>query len=346
MNRPIQHPRGTRKRVQAAAFLLIWPGINTLLITAVLIDLNALFASVWLPTVTKLWLANVSAFAVIRLVESRYPNFTVNVSFWRQLILNVVIILSIMALFSPSLELPESIRVQQVKAVPVLIMFLEITIYLGVLYILNQQERSYETALTLQEAELNVLRAQSNPHFLFNTLNLITSEISNDPENAKEIVYDLADLLRGSVKLAQQPITSIEEELKLVDLYLKLQQKRFKDRLTYEIETPDTSKNYQIPALLLQPIVENTIKHAVAPYASKAHIKISIVAGQSRLEILFQDSGPPFDDKNIVEGNGFRILRKTLALNYPSSHEMSLQSTPQGGLFSLSIPRIGSTTRQ
>lgn len=338
MNRPIEHPKVTRAQAQAAAFLCIWPGINTLLIIAVLTDLGALYASIWLPTVTKLWLANACAFAVIRLAESRYPNLTVNVSFWRQLILHVVIILSIMALFSPSLELPESIQVQQVKVVPFLIMFLEITIYLGVLYTLNQQERSFETKLTLQEAELNVLRGQSNPHFLYNTLNLITSEISNNPENAKEIVYDLADLLRGSVKLAQQARTSVEEEMRLVDLYLKLQEKRFHDRLTYEIGISDEGSDYQIPALLLQPVVENTIKHAVAPYASKAHIKISIVARQSRLVILFQDSGPPFDDKNIVEGNGFRILRKTLALNYPDNHEMSLQSTPHGGVFSLKIP--------
>jgi len=192
--------------------------------------------------------------------------------------------------------------------------------------------------LALQETELNMLRSQSNPHFLFNTLNLITSEISADPDNAKEIVFDLADLLRSNIKMVQKRFTTVAEEMKLVNLYLAIQQKRFKDRLSFHIDLDPDTKQLKMPALLLQPVVENTVKYAVAPYAAKAHIAVVTQVKQNKLYICFKDTGPAFDDTQIIEGNGFRILRETLALHYRDDYKLELRSTADGGELKLRLP--------
>jgi LytS/YehU family sensor histidine kinase len=182
------------------------------------------------------------------------------------------------------------------------------------------------------------LKSQSNPHFLFNTLNLITAEISTDPNRARETVFDLADLLRSSIKLAEERLVSVTEEMHLVSLYLNLQQRRFRDRLTFSIEIDPRTAELQIPSLLLQPVVENTIKWAVAPYADPASIEIATRLCGGRLSIVVKDSGPAFDEDKIVEGNGFRILRRTLDLQYQANYQLSLSSTADGGVFSLDLP--------
>jgi len=144
--------------------------------------------------------------------------------------------------------------------------------------------------------------------------------------------------LRSNIKLAEQRLVKLSEELHLLSLYLGLQQRRFKERLTVSFEIDPRTEDIQIPSLLLQPVIENTIKWAVAPYAGPASVEVATERRGDRFSIVIKDSGPAFDDGSIVEGDGFRILRRTLDLQYHDNYQLSLSSTEEGGVFSLELP--------
>lgn len=329
-----------RDRLQLIVFLLVLPAANLLFIGTILFDAGNLTAGSLVNAALRLWSLFGVSYVAIRLLETLVPRLMPAHAFWRQLAGHLVVIAAAGSLVGLTLTVPRVMEPTGVMIMPRVVLALEITIYLAVMRILRQQERAFASEASLREAELNVLRAQSNPHFLFNTLGLITSEISRDPDNAKEIVFDLADLLRSNIQLAEQSRTTLTEEIRLVSLYLALQQQRFKDRLSYTVDIAPDAGLLSVPALLLQPVVENTVKWAVAPHPGASRIAVSARRRGDRLSIVFRDSGPVFDDQNVVEGNGFRILRKTLALNYPDQWQLSLESTPEGGVLSIDIPAI------
>ena len=328
-----------RKQLQKLVFLVILPLTNLLFVSAVLYD-NEKFNIQTIGNVAiRVWVSFGLAFVVLQSLEKYLPRVIRKDCFICQLALHILIIIGIASFFASVSAPTDNLTPTQSLVVPrFFIITLEITLYLIVLRTLDEQANAFSAMLVLKESELNVLRSQSNPHFLFNTLNLINSEISDSPDNAKEIVYDLADLLRKYLKMAQQSFTTVSEELKLVNLYLTLQQKRFKNRLTFDIEVAHETHRLKIPALLLQPVVENTIKYAVAPYAAKGHVKVETNLTDKNLVVVFKDTGPVFDDKAIEEGDGFRILRKTLDLHYANNYELSLKSTKTGGEFKVCIP--------
>ena len=332
-------PEINRKQLQKLVFLIIWPMTNLLFISAVLYDVEKFNIQTIGNIAIRVWVIFGLAFLVFQLLEKYLPRVIRKDCFICQLALHILIIVGIASFLAPVSIPSDRFPTMPSLVVPrFFIITLEITLYLIVLRTLDQQTNAFSTMLVLKEAELNVLRSQSNPHFLFNTLNLINSEISDDPDNAKEIVYDLADLLRKYLKMAQQSFTTVSEELKLVNLYLTLQQKRFKNRLSFDIEVAPETHRLPIPALLLQPVVENTIKYAVAPYAAKAHVKVETNLTDKNLVVVFKDTGPAFDDTAIEEGDGFRILRKTLDLHYANNYQLSLKSTETGGEFKVCIP--------
>lgn len=327
------------RRLQAIVFLVVLPVVNVLLLTTFLLNLDLWKTRAALTAFLRIWLIFSLSFVLLRLIERYASSLLKEGFFWRQLLLHGVIITAMGWLAGPVLDLPSSVPRPSVRVMPRIFMLFEVAIYLGVVRVLKHQERAFATAESLREAELNVLRAQSNPHFLFNTLNLIAAEISRDPDNAKEVVFDLADLLRSNIKMAERRLTTLEEEMNLVGLYLNLQKQRFRDRLTFSMDIEAETKALEVPALLLQPVVENTVKWAVAPYASKANIRVRSSVSEDRLVIEFEDTGPAFDDAQVVEGNGFRILRRTLELNYPGQWSLRLRSTTEGGRLMLSLPR-------
>ncbi|NQZ08738.1 MAG: histidine kinase [Algicola sp.] len=336
--------RRRAKQWQAIAFLVVWPSFNFFLTATVLYYLNRFELSIVAPVALKTWAIFGLSLLVLRFAQTKWPPAISGGGFWSLLARHIMVISFIAFLFSPIVDFSHRLDIPQVRFIPSVILILEITLYIAVMYIIAQQERAFAAALNLQQAQLNVARAQSNPHFLFNTLNLIIAEISTNPDNAKEIVYDLSDLLRCTVKMAQNNFSTVRAELKMVENYLNLQQKRFSDRLGFHLDIAPDCVELLIPSLLLQPVVENTIKHAVAPHASKAHIEIqvSLVTNAEQqgdqLEIQIKDTGPQFEVAQIEEGDGFRILRQTLRLHYPAEHHIALESTPLGGQLTLSFP--------
>lgn len=321
-------------------FLLVLPFVNWLLIMVTLHDIGIATLETAGRAAVRVWLIFGLSFLAL-VVLGRYVSAALDHGrFWRLLGVHIGVIVGVGALIGALTGLPEAVQQRGSIVLPRIFLIMEIVVYVLVLWMLRQQELRFATADRLKEAQLNVLKAQSNPHFLFNTLNLITAEIASDPNRARETVFDLADLLRSNIRLAEKRLVSVAEEIHLVSLYLGLQQRRFAERLTVSVDMDPRTADVQIPSLLLQPVVENTIKWAVAPYAGPATVQVATELRGDRFSIVIKDSGPAFDEDNIVEGDGFRILRKTLDLEYHDNFALSLRSTAEGGVFSLDLPTI------
>jgi two-component system, LytTR family, sensor kinase len=325
-------------QLQKIAFFFAFPVVNWIFLSASLIEIGEMNVNHIFTAGIKTWFFFALSYFIIRLIEKYFSTKLKLRQLWRKLVLYSLVVMAVSILFAPMIEFNTQLPMPRSVVGPRLIILIEVILYLCIVYIINQQMRVFETSLILKETELNRLRAQSNPHFLFNTLNMINAEISQDPQNAKEMVYDLSDLLRKNIRMAQKGHSTLTEELHLVTLYLTLQQKRFKDRLTFEIRETNETKSFRVPALILQPVIENAVKHAVAPYASKAHITVETYPSDESVIIEIRDTGPVFRDKDVVEGDGLRILRQTLDLQYDGSYNMMLESTSSGGLFTLRLP--------
>lgn len=330
--------RLARLQIQQIAFLLILPAANWLLVVAALHDLGVVSWTIIGQAMLRIWLLFALSYLVLRLAQRYAGALICEQSFWRQLILHIVVVLSISAIITQVFGQPNVVTPAPNMAIMRVFLMLEIIVYVAVRWVAQQQ--AFNSAITnrLKEAQLHALRSQSNPHFLFNTLNLISAEIESDPSRAKETVYDLADLLRSNVRLAERDTISVREEMRLLSLYLGLQQRRFEDRLSVSVTVDQRTANLEVPALLLQPVIENTVKWAVAPHAAAATISVSTELRGDRWSVTIKDSGPPFDDTAIAEGDGFRILYQTLELHYNSDYKASLRSTSKGGVFSLDLP--------
>lgn len=327
-------------RLQLLVFLLVWPGLNAIVMGVVLADLGRFSLADFLPAACRMWLIFALALAILRPLQKLLSGYVRPDAFWPQLGLHALVIISVGGVLGPPIRTPEWIdpEVGVSLVAPRVFILLEIAIYLGVQRLIADREHIYAERLARQETELGMLRSQSNPHFLFNTLNLITSEISRNPARAKEIVFDLSDLLRSNIKLAKGARSTVGEEFKLVELFVRLQQKRFPERLGFEMQLSSEASRVAVPPLLMQPVIENAIKHAVAPYAGSARIALEASICGSRLVIECRDSGPPFDASTLVEGNGMRILRQTLSVRYGADFTLTLDSTPVGGVLRIDIP--------
>lgn len=285
-------------------------------------------------------------FLLIRLLESSFKDWFSQAYFWPKLAVHLVVFTAVASFFIPFVNPPDlDISLLARITLTLLVLFLQVTIYVAALHIMDKQEQVFALALNLkqtelnnQRIELNAIRAQNNPHFLFNTLNLIAAEISQRPANAQDIVYDLGDLLRLTLKMTKNKWSTVEEELKMADLYLSLQKKRFPDRLSYRIESSPACNKIEVPSLLLLPAIENAIKYAVAPYAVKAQVSVILILQEEHLIIHVKDSGPAFDSQTIQWGNGLSIMHQTLQIHYPNRHEISLDSTATGGCLTLKLP--------
>ena len=186
-----------------------------------------------------------------------------------------------------------------------------------------------------QEAQLKMLRYQLNPHFLFNTLNSISSLITKrDDSRANEMIIQLSDFLRHS--LNSDPVDGIilKDEIDALKLYLRIEEARFGDRLSINININKGAEKVQVPGMILQPLVENSIKYAIAPNEKGGEITINATIKKNMLNLRVLDSGPGFD-KNLIDlsqsGVGLRNTRDRLNTFYQGKSKFKIQSSDEGG---------------
>ncbi|WP_260259265.1 sensor histidine kinase [Vibrio intestinalis] len=176
-------------------------------------------------------------------------------------------------------------------------------------------KKSSNLITSLQKSELELLRMQTNPHFLFNTLNLISNEITHRPTLAKEVLYDLSDLLRNTIEFAGKTETTIKKEIEIVEHYLAIQSVRFEQRFTYEIDVERHSANQSIPPMLTLTLVENVIKHVVSKSNNPIELHIKSEFNTPQLLIVVENTALS-QDIEFRYGTGLSSIVKTLELEY------------------------------
>lgn len=166
------------------------------------------------------------------------------------------------------------------------------------------------------KAELEALQTKVNPHFLFNTLNSIASLISENPKAAEETVEKLSELFRHSLRHTEKSTVTLEEELDLIRIYLEIEKVRFGDRLQYDVKCEDQVRNTEIPAMLIQPLVENSIKHGIVSAIEGGTILVEAKESNGNCVIAVNDSGRGFQNASDPSGFGLRSIQDRLSLLY------------------------------
>ncbi len=184
----------------------------------------------------------------------------------------------------------------------------------------------------LSEARLEVLKMQLQPHFLFNTLHAMAALVQDDPRAAERMILRLGDLLRAAMDMTGRPVISLADEINLLQAYLDIQQIRFRDRLSVSIEVPHELERAAVPNLILQPLVENAIKHGAARQLGPTMIRVAASRAKDGLALEVSNSGSPNGRvPELVEGMGMRNTKARLAELYPGRHAFTVVIRPEGG---------------
>jgi two-component system, LytTR family, sensor kinase len=187
----------------------------------------------------------------------------------------------------------------------------------------------------LVQAQLRALKMQLHPHFLFNTLHSISSLVLEDPTKANSMIARLGDFLRLTLENSEQQLVSLKEEAEFLRCYLEIEQIRFGDRLTVAFELEPQTLSAQVPHLILQPVVENAIRHAIAPRATQGHINVQAKRLNSSLRLQVRDNGPGIasnSDLTGTQGVGLRNVRARLHQIYGSDFRFELVNAGGEGL--------------
>jgi sensor histidine kinase YesM len=196
----------------------------------------------------------------------------------------------------------------------------------------EREVRAAELEAQLARAELQVLKMQLQPHFLFNALNTIAEMAHNDPNDADRLIARLGHLLRLSLEQAGHQVVPLRQELQILEAYLEIEQTRFQDRLSIRMEIADGILDAGVPALLLQPLVENAIRHGTSPHTGRGRIEVHGERRGEELHVEIRDSGPGFPPLGQYrEGLGLRNTRERLRQLYGPEQAFSLGTDPAGG---------------
>jgi len=195
-------------------------------------------------------------------------------------------------------------------------------------------KRANELERSLLTSRLELLKGQLNTHFLFNTLHTISSLVVREQnEEANKMLIRLSELLRFSLKENKEQLIPLYREMELLQLYLDIQQTRFKERLQVNLQVQPATQSALIPSMLLQPLVENAVKYAVEPYTEKGIIDIDIHAVNGTLYVSVTDNGKKdFYHIDFSTGIGLTNTKERLQNLYPGNHKFSVQPNRQQGV--------------
>ena len=196
----------------------------------------------------------------------------------------------------------------------------------------ERERRALELEARLSDARLEALRMQLHPHFLFNTLNAISTLVHKDPNAADEMIGNLSELLRVTLDTGEQEIT-LRRELVFLERYLEIQQVRFGQRLRIEKEIEATTLDALVPTLILQPLVENAMRHGIEPSETAGLLRIRAARSGALLTLLVQDDGSGGSRPRSEGGSGIglRNTQARLQTLYGSEARLLLTSNPESG---------------
>jgi two-component system LytT family sensor kinase len=205
---------------------------------------------------------------------------------------------------------------------------------------LSRDVREQQMQRLATEAELRALRAQLNPHFLFNALTTIGYLIQHAPGRALSTLLKLTSVLRGVLRRSAADFSTLGEEVDLVTSYLDIEQARFEERLAVTIEVPAETRDLLVPTLLLQPLVENAVKHGIAPRQRGGAVRVTARRRGGSLVIVVEDTGAGFDvARPRSTGVGLRSVAERLRVHYRDRADLRIRSAEdQGTSIEIEVP--------
>src|SRR5690554_4523878 len=233
----------------------------------------------------------------------------------------------------------------------ILLRFIAASLLIGWMAIMNvlwniqqnnseSEKRKVDAEKIAREAELYNLRQQLQPHFLFNSLNSVIALISTKPEQARTMVFQLSDFLRGTLHKDDQKLLELNEELEHLQLYLDIEKVRFGHRLDVSIHTDENSTDSLLPAMIVQPLLENAIKYGLYDTVARVNIEINVQRKDNMLQIQIKN---PFDPENIniqkSSGFGLRSIERRLFLIYGRTDLLQTRAEKDTFTATISIPQ-------
>jgi two-component system, LytTR family, sensor kinase len=206
------------------------------------------------------------------------------------------------------------------------------------------QLRTLQLEAQLSQAQLQALKMQLHPHFLFNTLHSISALLNKDVEAARKMITRLGDFLRLTLENSGSPEVTLKQEMEFLTCYLEIERIRFQNRLVTRVDMGERTLDAKVPNLILQPIVENAIRHGIAPRSSPGLIDIAAKQLDGKLRIQIRDNGPGLPDhrtsqNQFKKGLGLANTETRLKRLYGADHLFDLTNDPAGGLIvTLEIP--------
>jgi LytS/YehU family sensor histidine kinase len=213
-----------------------------------------------------------------------------------------------------------------------------VSFYYIVSYYSELQERTVkesELKNLITQAELKSLKFQINPHFIFNSLNSMSALTETDPKKAKEMIIKLADFLRYILATNEREKNKLSEELKNIRLYLDIEKIRFEDKFEYSEQIEEDCNIAEIPNMILQPLFENVIKHAVYETLDKVHLTLKCNFDDGYLKILLQNNFDESSKPRKGTGVGLKNINDRLNLIYRRNDLMEVKK--EKGIFSVTL---------
>ncbi|MCP4725679.1 MAG: hypothetical protein GY863_11615 [bacterium] len=198
----------------------------------------------------------------------------------------------------------------------------------------NEKLKRYEL-----KAKLNSLQAKLNPHFLFNTLNTTAALIYDSPEKAEKNIVNLSNMYRKVLAISNKTMIPVKEEMELIRDYYDLEKQRFDEKLTMTISCPTELEQIMIPGLIIEPLVENSIKHNLDKSGKPVRIEITVAMSGGKLNIWVKDNGGGFDVERVTRGFGLYSIQERLRIIYHDNYDINIDSgDSQGTLIDIKLP--------
>jgi signal transduction histidine kinase len=212
-------------------------------------------------------------------------------------------------------------------------------VIVAILHLFDQRVRASQLEAKLAAARLENLRLQLQPHFLFNALNTISSVMYEDPRKADAMISRLSDLLRATLSESNAQEAPLENEIRTLELYLDIMRRRFEDKLTVEVRFPAEVGRALVPQLLLQPLVENSLRHGIDPKTNGVSLTVTAERDGDDLRLQVRDTGRGMPKDGIRRGTGIGNTAERLQQLYGERHRLDFENGENGGmLVTVAVP--------
>ncbi len=206
---------------------------------------------------------------------------------------------------------------------------------------LRERVQAEERLRTLvKESELNMLKSQINPHFLFNSLNSVSSLIMSNPAEAQEMIHRLSDFIRYSLKHRESEYVTLKEEIGRMEDYLSIEKVRFGDKLIYTLETDEECSEVEVPTMILQPLIENAIKHGVYESLDPVEIFVTCSVQNGYLTLQIINDFDPDQPSRKGTGVGLQNVSERIRLVYDREGSINWRIKDKKFIVSMNIPKL------